>query len=205
MPEAGHNSGDLTPDEKRALFFHHFNRIFKQKTIADAAREQLGRLRKDAKADGINPKEMDFALRCDALEDESIVVDEFKGMVRVMSWMGLPVNFQAEMFEDLAPLEDRAYAAGALASAIGKTAISPHEPGSEPDQAWMRGFHADGETTMKVLETALKKGPARLAKAKAGPGKSAAEKALDGEPGFEDDSQPDKPPKKASAKVNEPA
>ncbi len=187
MTEIGDNSGDLTPDEKRALFFHHFNRIFKQKALADAARKQLGRLRKDAKSDGINLKELDFALRCDALEDEKIVVDEFKGMVRVMKWMGLPVNFQAEMFEDLTPLEDRAYAAGALASAKGKPGSPPHAPGSEPHQAWMRGFHDDGQARVNVLGEALVKSAAITAKAKAGPAKSEAERALDGEPDFPDD------------------
>ena len=114
MTEIGDSSGTLTTDEKRALFFHHFNRIFKQKAIADASRKQLGQLRSDAKTDGINPKEMDLALRCDAIEDGNIIIDEFKGMIRVMSWMGLQVNYQAELFEDLAPLEDRAAAGGRL-------------------------------------------------------------------------------------------
>ncbi len=222
MTNIGDNSGALTPEEERALFFNHFNKILRQDGIAKAARQQLGRLRKGAKADGIKLKNMDFALRCNELEDESIVVDEFKAMAQVMKWMGLPVNFQAEMFEDLAPLGERAYNAGALASATGKTAISPHSPGSKPDQAWLKGFNEDGSARVKALGEAMKKNVSANAKAKAGPARSEAEKALDGEPHFDDDTpaepakggqkegQPAKPKKvkaaaKKPARVKEPA
>ncbi len=208
MPKIGDNSGALTPEEERALFFSHFNKILRQDGIAKAARQQLGRLRKGAKADGIKLKNMDFALRCNELEDEGIVIDEFKAMAQVMKWMGLPVNFQAEMFEDLAPLDERAYSAGALASAIGKTAISPHAPGSKPDQAWLRGFNEDGQIRVKALGEAMKKNVSANAKAKAGPARSEAEKTLDGEPGFENDAPPAKPKKATArkpARVKEPA
>ncbi len=208
MPEIGDNSGALTPEEKRALFFDHFNKILRQAGIAKAAREQLGRLRKAAKDDGIKLKNMDFALRCNELEDDGIVIDEFKAIAQVMKWMGLPVNFQAEMFEDLAPLDERAYDAGAVASAKGQPGRSPHAPGSEPDQAWLMGFHDDGKNRLEFLSEALKKTATLSAKGKAGPGKSEAEKALDGEPGFDDDA-PAEPPEKATTRkrsmVKEPA
>ena len=219
MNETGHNSGALTPDEERALFFNHFNKIVRQDGIVRASRKQLGQLRKEAKSDGINPREMDLALRINALEDDAVVVDEFKDMARVMSWMGLPVNFQASMFDDLAPLDERARAAGAFASAAGKPGAPQHAPGSEPYKAWMRGYNDDGAARMKVIDGAMKKSAMIAAKAKAGPGKSEAEKALDGEPDFPDDT-PDKPPetepiqeekasqrplKKAAAKVKESA
>ncbi len=193
MSDTGHNSGELTIEEERALFFDHFNKILRQAGIAKAAREQLGRLRKAAKADGIDRKEMDLALRCNELEDDSILIDEFKDMAQVMKWMGLPVNFQAEMFDDLAPLDERAYEAGAVASAKGQPGRSPHAPGSEPDQAWLKGFNDDRQARLKALGDALKKTSTLAAKAKAGPGKSEAERALDGEPGFEDDAPSAKP------------
>jgi len=45
-------------------------------------------------------------------------------MFTVMNWMGLPVNFQAKMFDDLAPLDERAYDAGALAAACNRSVVT---------------------------------------------------------------------------------
>ncbi len=62
--------------------------------------------------------------------------------------------------------------------------VSPHQPGSEADQAWLAGFGEDGTNRLKILGDAVKKAASITAKAKAGPDQSEAERALDGEPGF---------------------
>ncbi len=177
-------AGELTIDEERALFFSHFTKVLKQSGIVKAASLQLGRLRKEAKADGIKMKAMDLALRCNDIEDDSILVDEFKAAAKVLTWMGVPAIAQSELFPDLTPLADRASDAGALASAKGLPGVSPHSPGSEADQAWLEAFAKDGADRLVSLGDAMRKTASVVAKAKAGPGKSEAERALDGEPGF---------------------
>ncbi len=93
MSKSEGHPAELTIDEERALFFSHFNKILKQNGVAKEARVRLGELRKLAKADGIGMKGLDLALRCNEIEDDSILVEEFRTAAKVLTWMGLPVNF----------------------------------------------------------------------------------------------------------------
>lgn len=144
----GHNSGELTPAESRALMFHHFRLIEDQKAIVKAEQDALKKLRKTAKADGLVMADLDYMARCAALEDPSIVPEELKRRAEIASWFALPVNFQPDMFTDRMPLDDRAYEEGIASGLQGKDPSAPYDAASSPGQRWLEGWH-EGQRQMR--------------------------------------------------------
>lgn len=149
----GSNSADMTPEERRALFFDHYRPIAAQADRVREANVELKRLRKLAKSEGIVLADVDFALRCAEIDDSDIIVGELRRRTQIASWMALPVDFQAELFgaDEREPIEDKAFKAGALASSLGKNAdpsVDGYDITSPPGQAWMRG-HAEDQRRLR--------------------------------------------------------
>lgn len=156
-PETGHNSAgsELTPAESRALHYHHFNAIEKQKAIVKAAQDDLKKLRKTAKADGLVMADLDFMARCAALEDPSIAPAEILRRAEIASWFALPVNFQPDMFTDRMPLDERAYEEGIAAGLQGKDPTAPYDQTSGTGQKWLQGWHEGQRQMRDELESAM--------------------------------------------------
>ena len=146
--DVGHNSGELTPAEGRALMFHHFRLIEAQKVVVKAAQDDLKKLRKTAKADGLVMADLDFMARCADLEDPTIAPAELKRRAEIASWFALPVNFQPDMFTDRMPLDDRAYEEGIAAGLQGKDPVAPYDQASGTGQKWLQGWH-EGQRQMR--------------------------------------------------------
>jgi ribosome modulation factor len=157
MADAGHNSGELTPSESRALMFHHFNLIEAQKLKVKAEQDALKKLRKTAKADGLVMADLDYMARCADLEDPTIAPDELRRRAEIASWFALPVNFQPDMFTDRMPLEDRAYEEGIAAGLQGRDPAAPYDATSEAGQRWLQGWHEGQRQMRDDLEAAMSK------------------------------------------------
>lgn len=153
----GHNSGELTAAESRALMFHHFNLIEAQKLKVKAEQDALKKLRKTAKADGLVMADLDFMARCADLEDPNIAPDELRRRAEIASWFALPVNFQPDMFTDRMPLEDRAYEEGVAAGLQGKNPEAPYDAASTAGQRWLQGWHEGQRQMRDDLEAAMSK------------------------------------------------
>lgn len=156
-PETGHNSGELTPSEARALHMHHFRLIDAQKTIVKAAQDDLKKLRKTAKADGLVMADLDFMARCAALEDPTIAPAEILRRAEIASWFALPVNFQPDMFTDRMPIDERAYEEGIAAGLQGKDPVAPYDATSNPGQRFLAGWHEGQRQMRDELEAAMTK------------------------------------------------
>lgn len=159
---SGHNSGELTPAESRALHYHHFRLIEDQKAIVKAAQDALKKLRKTAKADGLVMADLDYMARCAALEDPDIVPAELKRRAEIASWFALPVNFQPDMFTDRMPLDERAYEEGVAAGLQAKDPSAPYDETSGAGQQWLKGWH-EGQRQMRedLLAAMTKKNSAK--------------------------------------------
>jgi ribosome modulation factor len=156
-PETGHNSGELTPAEARALHMHHFRLIEAQKVVVKAAQDALKVLRKTAKTDGLVMADLDFMARCANLEDPSIAPAEILRRAEIASWFALPVNFQPDMFVDRMPLDDRAYEEGIAAGLQGKDPTAPYDAASSAGQRWLQGWHEGQRQMRDELVTAMTK------------------------------------------------
>ncbi|MDR7035245.1 hypothetical protein [Mesorhizobium sp. BE184] len=153
----GHNSGELTPAESRALMFHHFNLIEAQKAVVKAAQDDLKKLKKTAKADGLVMADLDYMARCAELEDPTIVPEEMRRRAEIASWFALPVNFQPDMFTDRMPLDERAYEEGVAAGLQGKDPTAPYDASSSAGQRWLEGWHEGQRQMRDDLEAAMTK------------------------------------------------
>lgn len=157
MSMSGHNSGELTPAESRALHYHHFNLIEAQKSVVKAAQDDLKKLRKTAKADGLVMADLDFMARCADLEDPNIAPSEILRRAEIASWFALPVNFQPDMFTDRMPVDDRAYEEGIAAGMQGKDPSAPYDQISSTGQRWLQGWHEGQRQMRDDLEAAMTK------------------------------------------------
>lgn len=155
----GHNSGELTPAEAKALKYHHFHAISAQKAKVEEQQAEYKRLRKLAKADTIVLSDIDFMMKCAEIDDPSILTDRAKREVEIMQWFALPVQFQPDLFgqDNREPAVDRASREGEAAGFAAKAAEPPYDVSSEQGQAWMAGWHKAQEQARADLLSAMTK------------------------------------------------
>lgn len=157
MSEVGHNS-ELTPEERKALFFDHYRPIAAQLEKVREAQAEYKRLRKLAKADKIALWEIDYALRCAEVEDETIIPDRLKREAEIAAWFALPVDFQPDMFGDFGrePSEDRARREGRAAGASG-IGSNPYDENSPQGRAWAEEWSKEQTKARDALQSAMSK------------------------------------------------
>ncbi|GHC79526.1 hypothetical protein [Limoniibacter endophyticus] len=153
---AGHNS-DLTPAELKALKFHHYKAISAQKAKVEAEQAEYKRLRKLAKADTIILSDLDFMMKCAAVEDDAVITDKARREAEIMSWFALPVHFQSDMFggTDREPLVDRARREGEAAGYAAKDCATDYD--GEAREAWIAGWHDAQGQMLRDLASAMEK------------------------------------------------
>ncbi len=156
MTTAGHNS-ELTPDQARALKFHHFHHINAQKEKVDAERTEYKRLRGLAKSDQIKLADIDFMMRCATIEDPSIIPEDLKNQMEIASWFNLPLLYQPDLFTDRQPAEERIKESGRAAAFANKDRESGFAGGSDENQLWLEGYDEGKAQFNKDLEEALAK------------------------------------------------
>lgn len=157
MTAAGHNS-ELTPEQRKALFFDHYRPIAAQLELVREAQAAYKKLRKEAKAEGIALWEVDYALKCAEVDDDTIIPSRIRREAEIASWFALPVDFQPDMFGDFSrePGEDRARREGRAAGASGKGS-NPYDEHSPLGRAWAEEWTKEQETAREALKVAMEK------------------------------------------------
>lgn len=155
----GHNSGDLTPGEWKALKMHHFRAIQAQKERVEEQQAEYKRLRKLAKADQIVLSDIDFMMKCAEVESAEIIPDRLRREMEIASWFALPVAYQADLFggDSREPGEDRAEREGEAAGFAGKSDEPPYEPNSPMGRKWSKGWRRAQDQMLADLEAAMTK------------------------------------------------
>ncbi|PSJ60775.1 hypothetical protein [Pseudaminobacter soli (ex Li et al. 2025)] len=154
---AGHNSNELTENERKALFFHHLRkRMEHNANLAEINAEKKADA-KIAQADGQVIGDIDYAIKALNADDKATVTDRFIAAGEILSWLGLTPGFQSDMFRDRAPAVDRIEKDGELAGLAGRDPKSPYDTGSNEDLAWMRGWDNGQQIMRDNLEAAMTK------------------------------------------------
>lgn len=153
----GHNSGDLSPAEHKALYMHHFREIEAQTAVVARENEERKRLRKLAKADGIPLSDIDFGLRCATIEDQQIIADQMIRESQIAQFFSLPVGVQSSMDFEAEPINDRARREGENAGYQGRDRVAPYDETSRPGQAWLKAYDKGKAAYEGLKESALQK------------------------------------------------
>ncbi|TPN90008.1 hypothetical protein [Mesorhizobium sp. B1-1-5] len=153
----GHNSKELTENERKSLFFHHLRkRMAHNANIAEAgaAKKADG---KTAQADGLVLGDIDYAIKAIGADDKKTVTDRFVAEGEILSWLGLSSGFQSDMFRDRAPAVEKIERAGELAglAALGRT--SGYATGSDEDTRWLDAYDRGQATVRDNFEAAMLK------------------------------------------------
>lgn len=162
----GHNSNELTPDERKALFLDHMRKISAQQSICDREGEERKRLRKVAKADGILLADIDYGLRILKIEDPTIIVAELRRRSEIAHWFALPIGTQSEMFDEFErePAVDRAFREGMIAGSLGKDCNPPYGSPSAVYDSWKDGWRQSQDRMAQDLKSAMEKKNADIRK-----------------------------------------
>lgn len=155
----------------RALHMHHLQAIQKAEDIRKAAADEVKRLRKVAKGEGIILADIDFHLRVLKTEDDGIIPDEVKRRIRILEWAGMPIAFQGDLFAERRTAEEKAYQEGRADSAVGRTAKVPerYDPGSKAGQEYLRGHADDQAERREIMRADMEARKAKSGKGKATP------------------------------------
>lgn len=150
MADIGHNSDNV---EEQATFFHHLNAVQAKTSQVEALKTQLKKLRREAKAAGIKLGDMDFALKCLKLEDDSIISEELQRRFNIARWLNMPVGHQTTIFDvDRRDGEEKAGHEGELAGYTAKgTETNPYKSGAQRE-AWMEGWHRGSKRLTAVTQ-----------------------------------------------------
>lgn len=155
-PSTGHNSGELTEEQRQALFLQNLTKIETLKAEIETLKAELAsvnsKLRnayKVAKSDGFKKKDFDYAAELRNNDDKEMI-ERRRREQQIAKWLAHPIGTQPDMFEepDRRPIEDKAYEEGKIAGMEGKGCSPPYD--AVPGQKWVEGWH-DGLTANRSL------------------------------------------------------
>jgi hypothetical protein len=142
-PTAGHNSG-TEDDNRKVLFFMNRNAYVKAleaKKAADAALKNVGKtIKADLGEHGLRQIKLYEQMRTP--EGEAKAKAAMEADRQAARWAGLPVDTQADMFADLAPLDERAFEEGEEAGLRGDTYDNPYDVNSVAGRQFKTGWES---------------------------------------------------------------
>lgn len=150
----GHNHR-LNATEARALFQDHFKLFLRADAAVRAAQAEKKRLKKQAKADGILSRDLDFALRVVTVEDSDILLEEHASRARILAWQGVLPGTQAIFDFDREPAIDRAAREGEAAGFNGRDPTPPYDASTPQGQKWLAAWHDGNKARTEALASAL--------------------------------------------------
>lgn len=155
--------GDQTSNLTQDTFLEFVNGIANANAKVAAANEERKKIRKSAKAAGIELGHLDAALKM-ADWSRNEVRDHFKVQAKYAAWLNLPVGFQPDMFkpvdsEDPKRSADDWKQAGVTAGLRGADPKPGSEVPPEHHQVWMEGWHT-GQRRLADANPALNGGKA---------------------------------------------
>lgn len=155
--DIGHNSGELTEGERKALFFHHL----RKRMVHNAAIKEAQDAKKDdgklAQADHVVLGDLDYAIKAITADDKKTVTDRFVAEGEILTWLGLSAGFQSNMFRDRAPAMERIAKEGERAGYAATERESGYGPGSDEDNTWLNAYDAAQKQMAVDLEAAMLK------------------------------------------------
>lgn len=177
-PGPGHNGGP-----SRATFLEHVDNIVDKLAVKRSADSALATAYKAAEKDGLDRKDLKFAIAEGGLSSDERELRHRRRM-QYLEFLGKPVGTQTDMFTEEAAdqsagegdpeaaAEDEAAVArhelnvafnqGSIAGKAGAQAASnPYQPGSEQAQSWSTGWSAgQKEFVTSTLGGATRRAPA---------------------------------------------
>lgn len=150
----GHNSGDLSDVDRKALTFQHkrlYEKALAAKKAADADFKNACKLaRAELGDDGVVLIKDMIALESDDGEEKiKAAIDRQR---RAAEYMGLPLGAQLTLFDepDRTPAVDRARAEGQRDGMQGKSLANPYAPELEQHSAYAEGWHAGQKAIFNI-------------------------------------------------------
>jgi hypothetical protein len=162
MSGIGHNGGDLSETDRKVLFFINRRAYLAAKEAQQLANAEMKRVGKVIKADlGANGLDQIKAYeKAQTTEGLAEIKARQEAERQAMRFAGIAINTQLDIFEDRAPLEDRAFRDGEEAGLRGDTLANPYNEASAEGQAYAKGWH-EGQG---ALFAGIKKKEAEAAK-----------------------------------------
>jgi len=171
-PQSGHN----VPDSEKQKYYRL---ALKAKQVAEKAAEEAkkanGAFRavlKEAKAAGVMPEAIAYALKCRTLDSDELAQQQ-REICRMLALSGVWPSIQDDLFSSYLPKVDLtaettaevAYDHGHSCGVKGENRdLNPHVPGTDQWEAWDRGWlSGQGDNVAKM--PSAKKGPAKGKKA----------------------------------------
>ena len=141
----GHNSGELTDEQRQKLHLQHkgkYEKTLKAKKAADTDFRNACKLAKSELGD-FAVLQIKLAIAMDSPEGEDKIKARFEAEAQVLRWNGLPIGHQDELFgEDRTPSVEKAFNAGKAAGMAGAPCTPPYDASTPQGQAWIKGYHA---------------------------------------------------------------
>lgn len=154
----GHNSGEVSTDTKRVLFFMNrsdYHEALAAKKAADAKLKLVG---KQIKADlgdfGLSQiKDYDLA---QTPEGQAKLKAEVDAKMQAMAFAGMPVGTQLDLLADRADGIERATRDGEEAGMRGDSLVNPYNEASPEGQAYAEAWHRGQRAIFAIRQLRIK-------------------------------------------------
>ena len=158
MGKLGHNTNELTPAERQALFAHHVRKDLEVAAQFRVLAEQKKANRKLAQADGFPVAKIEHYCKAFNADDKQKPVDKWRSERENLIFLGLiPDDRQGDLLADRATKEQSIYAAGQAAGLVAADRVSNYDDGSADDKTFLAGYD-NGQAIMRDnLESAMNK------------------------------------------------
>lgn len=141
---AGHNSGEISEQDHKVLFFigrRNYLAALEAKKAADAKLKLVGKgIKADLGEHGLDQIKTYEKLR--TAEGAEEIKARRNAEAQAMRFAGLPEGAQLDLLDDRMPLVDRAFRDGEEAGLRGETLSNPYNEASEEGQQYAAGWHA---------------------------------------------------------------
>ncbi|MCO6050871.1 hypothetical protein NGM99_13890 [Mesorhizobium sp. RP14(2022)] len=148
----GHNSGDMSETDRKALFFLNRDDYWKAMAAKKAADARVKLVGKQIKADlgehGL--LQIKAYEQSQTAEGKAELQAKQEAERQAMAWAGVPINTQLDLLTDLAPLDERAFNDGQDAGMRGETLDNPHDPNTDAGRAYEKGWKSGQEAIFAI-------------------------------------------------------
>lgn len=158
MSKLGHNTNELTPAERQALFAHHVRKDLEITAQVKVLNEQKKANRKLAQADGFPTSKLEHFSKAFNAEDKQKPIDKWRSERENLIYLGLiPDDSQGDLLADRATKEQSIFAAGQACGLVAGDRVSNYDAGSVDDKTWLSGYSAGQAIMRDNLESAMTK------------------------------------------------
>lgn len=143
MPGIGDNSGELSDQDRKVLFFinrRQYLEALAAKKAADAKMKLIGKaIKADLGEHGM--LQIKAYEKAQTAEGKAELQAQQEAERQAMAWAGIPINTQLDIFTDRMPVVERAARDGEEAGLRGDTLSNPFAAESPEGQAYAEAWH----------------------------------------------------------------